>query len=183
MLYATEVTTEDELAQVNKLNQLYHKVNLTKLEQAEEGFLSWLYPVSLLQQMHNIAPSIIVKDDENVVGYALVTTIESGRFHHDLRVMIDNIETLTYKDKTLSSYSYYIMGQVCIDKDYRGKGIFSMLFQKHKEIYKGKYKLLVTEISTRNLRSQKAHEKVGFTTIHTYNDALDEWNVVAWDWS
>ncbi|MGI8582907.1 MAG: hypothetical protein ACR2KX_11945 [Chitinophagaceae bacterium] len=36
-------------------------------------------------------------------------------------------------------------------------------------------------IKTKNYRSQKAHEKVGFITIHTYNDALDEWNVVAWD--
>ncbi len=57
-----------------------------------------------------------------------------------------------------------------------------MLFKKHKELYSGKYELLVTEISTKNYRSLKAHEKVGFTTIHTYTDALDSWNVVVWDW-
>lgn len=74
------------------------------------------------------------------------------------------------------------MGQVCIDKDYRGKGLFSMLFQKHKELYSKKYELMVTEIATTNKRSQKAHEKVGFKTIHTHKDALEEWNVVAWDW-
>ena len=75
------------------------------------------------------------------------------------------------------------MGQVCIDKDYRGKGIFNILFQKHKEVYSNAYELLVTEISTKNYRSQKAHEKIGFTTIYTYSDALDEWNVVVWDWT
>ena len=182
MLYATEVTTVDELMQVHKMNQLYLRSNVSKQVQEEEGFVSWLYPVSLLQQMHNIAPSIIVKDDDRVIGYALVTPLETSSFHPDLKILIDNLETIDYKGKPLSSFSYYIMGQVCIDKEYRGKGIFGMLFQKHKEIYKDKYELLVTEISTKNLRSQRAHEKVGFTTTYTYKDALDEWNVVVWDW-
>ena len=182
MIYATEVTTDDEILQIHKMNQLYLRSNLSQQVQEEEGFVSWLYPVSLLQQMDNIAPSIIVKDDDKVIGYALVTPIEVSSFHSDLQAMIDNLETIDYKSKPLSSYSYYVMGQVCIDKEYRGKGIFSMLFQKHKEIYSDQYELLVTEISTKNLRSQKAHEKVGFTTIYTYTDAVDEWNVVAWDW-
>ncbi|MDB5221634.1 MAG: hypothetical protein JWN83_301 [Chitinophagaceae bacterium] len=182
MLYATEVTTDDELLQVHVLNRENLKGNLSLEEQEEQGFVTWLYPVSLLQQMHEIAPSIIVKEHDRVVGYALVTPIEAGSFHPDLQTMIDNLETLDYKEKPLSSYSYYIMGQVCIDKDHRGKGIFNMLFQKHKELYSDTYELLVTEISTTNYRSQKAHEKVGFTTIHTYSDVLDEWNVVVWDW-
>jgi len=183
MLYAAEVTTQDELIQINKLNQQNLKTSLSNREQEKQGFVTWLYPVSLLQQMHAIASSIIAKDDDAVVGYALVTPVEASSFHPDLKRMIDNLEPLNYKGKPLSSYSYYIMGQVCIDKDYRGKGIFKMLFQKHMELYSNKYELLVTEISTTNYRSQKAHEKVGFTTIHTYKDALDEWNVVVWDWS
>ena len=182
MLYTTEVTTNDELIQVNVLNQHNLKANLSKQQQEEQGFVTWLYSVPLLQQVHAMAPSIIVKDDNKVVGYALVTPVEAGSFHADQQVMINNLGTINYNGKPLSSYNYYIMGQVCIDKDYRGKGIFTMLFQKHKELYSDKYELLVTEISTNNKRSQKAHEKVGFTTIHTYRDVLDEWNVVVWDW-
>ncbi len=183
MLYATEVTNDDELIRINELNQQNLKTSLSVQQQAEQGFVTWLYPIPLLQQMHSIAPSTIVKDDEVVVGYALVTPKEASRFHPDLKTMIANLESLLYKDMPLSSYSYYIMGQVCIDKHYRGKGVFKMLFQKHKELYKSVYKLLVTEISTKNYRSQQAHETIGFTTIHTYRDALDEWNVVVWDWS
>jgi hypothetical protein len=57
-----------------------------------------------------------------------------------------------------------------------------MLYQHHKKIYGDKYDMLITEISTSNIRSQKAHEKTGFKTIYTYTDAADEWNVVVWDW-
>jgi predicted GNAT family N-acyltransferase len=128
------------------------------------------------------AQHIIVKDNEQVVGYALVAPLEAGNFHNNLKAMVDNLDILNYKSKPLSSYAYYIMGQVCIDKQYRGKGIFNMLFQKHKELYCNKNELLITEISTKNYRSQKAHEKVGFKTLHTYTDAMDEWNVVVWDW-
>jgi GNAT superfamily N-acetyltransferase len=182
MLYATEVTNDDELLHIHELNRDNLRGNLSLQEQEEQGFVTWLYPVSLLQQLDDLAPSIIVKDEDKVVGYALVTPIEAGAFHPDLQAMIHNLETINYAGKPLSSYSYYIMGQVCIEKDYRGRGIFSMLFQKHKELYSDTYDLLVTEISVTNYRSQKAHEKVGFTTIHTYSDTLDEWNVVAWNW-
>lgn len=182
MLYTTEVTTDDELLQIHKLNQQNLKSNLSKQEQEAQGFVTWLYSVPLLQQLHTITPAIVVKDDNTVVGYALVTPVEAGNFHQDLQTMINNLGTISYKGRPLSSYAYYIMGQVCIDKDYRGKGIFNMLFQKHKELYSDRYDLLVTEISTANHRSQKAHEKVGFKTIYTYSDILDEWNVVVWDW-
>ena len=182
MLYATEVTTQDELLQIHEMNRQNLKGNISQEEQEEQGFLTWLYPVSLLQQIDELAPSIIVKDEDKVIGYALVTPVEAGSSHPDLQAMIDNLETVDHKGRPLSSYSYYIMGQVCIHKDYRGKAIFNMLFQKHKELYSDTYELLVTEISTTNCRSQKAHEKIGFNTIHTYSDALDEWNVVVWDW-
>jgi RimJ/RimL family protein N-acetyltransferase len=75
------------------------------------------------------------------------------------------------------------MGQVCIAKPYRGRGLFKALFQHHKKIYQSQFDLFITEIATRNRRSMRAHEKVGFKVIHIHRDEMDEWNVVAWDWS
>ncbi len=94
MLYAAEVTTQDELIQINKLNQQNLKTSLSNREQEKQGFVTWLYPVSLLQQMHAIAASI---NDDAVVGYALITPVEAGSFHPDLKGMVDNLEPLNYK--------------------------------------------------------------------------------------
>ncbi|MEJ7675234.1 MAG: hypothetical protein WKF59_21645 [Chitinophagaceae bacterium] len=88
MLYPKEVNTEDELIQINKLNRQNLKKYLSKPEQEEQGFVTWVYPVSLLQHIHALTPSIIVKDNDAVVGYALVTPIKSGNFHIDLKRMI-----------------------------------------------------------------------------------------------
>jgi len=182
MLTTTTVHSLEELQQVHLLNQQSLKQNLDETEKQQEGFVTWLYSIELLQQMHALAPGVIVKDGDKVVGYALVTPLEARGFHQDLSIMIDNLETLEYKGKLLVDYRWYVMGQVCIDKAYRGKGIFKMLYQKHKELYSSKYEMLVTEISVNNPRSLRAHEKVGFEIIHTYKDALDEWAVVVWDW-
>jgi hypothetical protein len=182
MLVATTVTNHDELEQIYKLNTENLKQNISTEEKNKEGFVTWLYSLQLLQQINSLAPSIIVKDKDKVVGYALVTLKEAAHFHHDLKIMFDNLEPLIYKGKPMPSYNLYCMGQVCIDKAYRCKGVFATLYQYHKEIYESRFDMLITEISTSNIRSQKAHEKVGFKTIHTYHDALDEWNVVVWDW-
>ena len=176
------VTTDEELQQIHRLNQLNLKTKLSSHEQSQEGFVTWLYSLDLLRDLHGLAPSVVVKDNDRVAGYALTTLRESRVFHPDLDNMIRTIDPLTYNSKPLIEYSYYCMGQICIDKDYRSKGVFELLYQKHKSMYNKRFDLLITEISTSNHRSIRAHEKVGFKTISSHRDALDTWNIVVWDW-
>jgi GNAT superfamily N-acetyltransferase len=181
-MQATIVTTEKELEQIVQLSHLNQKANITQAEKAAEGFVSWEYSLELLKQMDRLHPSVIVKDNDRLVAYALVALKEAKAFHKDLAALMENFETIIYENKPLADYNYYVMGQVCIDKAYRGKGVFDMLFQHHKEILRSSFDFVVTEISTNNQRSVRAHEKVGFKTIYTYKDTIDEWNVVLWDW-
>jgi RimJ/RimL family protein N-acetyltransferase len=41
---------------------------------------------------------------------------------------------------------------------------------------------VATEVATRNTRSMRAHERVGFTVLERYRDATDEWALLRWDW-
>lgn len=181
-MIVTTVSTKVELEQIYTLNQQNLKQNLTLEQQEQEGFVSWLYSPALLEQMHNLAPSIIAKQEDQVVGYALTTLREASAFHQDLKEMFQNLEAVTYKDKPLFEYSFYCMGQICVAKEFRGQGLVTQMYQKHKEVYSAKFDFILTEISTRNIRSQKAHEKIGFRTIHTHRDSMDDWNVVIWEW-
>jgi len=181
-MYSTTVSTKKELEQIHNLNQQNLKQNLSDEEMLQEGFVSWNYSFELLEKMHQLAPSVIVKDGSDVIGYALVTLKEAASFHIDFEKMITHLKPVVYEAKPLMSFQFYIMGQVCIHKNYRGKGVFPLLFHQHKVSYGKKYELLVTEISNKNLRSLKAHEKVGFKDIFTYREGIDEWNVVAWNW-
>lgn len=182
MLIASLVNSEDELIQIHKLNQANLKVNLTESVQKVQGFVTWLYAPDLLRKMNALAPSIIVKDGNIVAGYALTTTREAIAFHPDLRIMFNNLEKVSFKGLPLNQYNFYCMGQICVAPEFRGKGVVNMLYQAHKKFYGDRYQFILTEISTSNFRSLKAHQNIGFETIYTYRDEKDEWNVVVWEW-
>jgi len=181
-MQACIVITEEELQQIVQLSQQNNKTNVADNEKLSQGFISWNYSFELLKQMHALHPNVIVKDGNTLAGYALVALKEAKQFHPDLATMIANLETIYYVGKKLTEYNYYVMGQVCVNKDYRGKGVFDMLYQYHKTLFKDKFHFVITEISATNYRSLRAHEKVGFKTIHTYKDAMGVWHVVLWDW-
>jgi hypothetical protein len=76
-----------------------------------------------------------------------------------------------------------VVGQVCIDKQYRGQGILPNCYAVYKEYYNKKYDFAITEIASTNLRSLNAHRKIGFNEIHSYSGPdKTEWIVVVWDW-
>ncbi|MEO6037302.1 MAG: GNAT family N-acetyltransferase, partial [Saprospiraceae bacterium] len=63
---------------------------------------------------------------------------------------------------------------------YRGQGIFDGLYRKMQVVCASDYDFTVTEIAARNTRSLRAHERVGFETLHVYDDPLtgETWHVV-----
>lgn len=182
MLYSTLVSDNYELEQILQLQQqnLPHKISEQELK--SQGFVTFEHNLSTLQQFHALAPSVIVKDGDKVVGYALTVINEARQIFPPMESMFSMLETVQWKNKSFREYHYYEMGQVCVDKAYRGKGVFDMLYQQHKKSYSHRYQLLVTLIATKNHRSIRAHEKVGFETAIIQRDELDEWALVVWDW-
>jgi hypothetical protein len=168
---------------VLQLQQLNLREKITEKEKAEQGFVTVHHDLATLEKMHRLAPSVIIKDGEQVAAYALTMLRECRELIPELESMFSLLDKLEWKGKPLPTISYYVMGQVCVAKAYRGQGLFDLLFSYHKTIYQPRFELFVTEIATRNTRSIKAHERVGFRTIHTHRDEIDEWLVVAWDWN
>ncbi len=181
----TTAQTEADLRGILALQQQNLKRNLSADVQADQGFITLQYTLAQMQQMHEAAPSVVAKDGETVVGYALVTTPDMRQFIPELGTLFDQIDTLTYQEKPLNGFPYYVMGQVCVADGYRGQGIFDAMYAYHQTVYQSGYQLLVTDISARNTRSIRAHERVGFRPIARFYEitAGEEWIVVVWDWS
>ena len=182
MLILTTVADNGELEEILRLQQQNLLQNIDDVEMQTQGFVTMVHTLDVLQKMHVLAPSVIAKDNGKVIGYALVMLRECRELFPPLEPMFKNFDKLEYRERPLNHYRYYVMGQVCIDKKYRRTGLFDQLYQKHKEIYSGNYDFIMTEVSTRNLRSLRAHERVGFEIINSYSDDLDEWAVVLWNW-
>ena len=164
-----------ELTAILELQRANHAANVSTSEAAEHGFVTVVHDLALLEQMHAIAPSIAAFDGAALAGYALVMPVECRELVPVLVPMFDRLDALGVRQ-------YYIMGQICIAKPYRGSGVFDALYAGHRAQLATRYARCVTEIATRNTRSMRAHERVGFRIIDTYRDATDEWALVGWDW-
>src|SRR5688572_12085605 len=160
-MIATTTNNQQDLQQILELQQANLITGLSTAEWQDQGFLTVEHTPDVLQKMHDAAPSIIIKENDRVIAYALSMPRECGDMVPVLQPMFSNFERLSWKGKRLTEQQFYVMGQICIDKAYRGKGLFDQLYQKHKEVYSPRFNLLVTEIATRNKRSLRAHERVG----------------------
>ena len=180
MLYK-QVTTTEELDQVLELQFRNLKQHIPLAE--KEGFVTLQHSQEVLALMHAIQPSVIAVDKGKVIGYALVMDHACRALVPALEPMFSILDTIELNGKPLLQNRFYVMGQVCIDKAYRGTGVFAALYEKHRELFCQQYDFVVTEISAGNPRSLHAHEKNGFRIIHRHAGAEDEWLVVVWDWA
>lgn len=182
MIYK-RVESTHELQLILDLQWQNHKSQLSETEKNEQGFVTVRHSLQELEIMHGIEPSVIAIENGTIAAYIIAMTMVSRMVIPALIPMFEMFDNLHFCDKKLSEYNYMVVGQVCVSKDFRGKGIFSETYEAYKNYFKARYDFAITEIATNNHRSMEAHKKVGFKTIHTYTDEFDiEWNIVVWAW-
>jgi ribosomal protein S18 acetylase RimI-like enzyme len=178
MIDTRPVQDQRDLEQILELQRANLARNVSPEEIVTQGFVTVEHTLALLQRMHAIAPSIVAKDDDALAGYALVMPVECRSFVPILEPMFQRLETLG-----LFRERFYVMGQICVDKRWRGRGVFDLLYAAHRRYLRSSYDSTVTEVATRNVRSMRAHQRVGFSVIERYRDPTDEWALLRWDWS
>lgn len=182
MIITTAQTTAD-LQGILTLQQQNLSRNLPPDIQRDQGFVTLQYTLPQMEQMHALGPSVIAKDGERVVGYAITAMPGVRQFIPELETLFQMLNTVHYEGKPLSEHPYYVVGQVCVGDGYRGHGLFDRLYQHQRNTYGDQFRLFITDISARNTRSLRAHERVGFQVVHQFHepDAGEEWALVVWD--
>jgi GNAT superfamily N-acetyltransferase len=142
-----------------------------------DGFVTVEHTLEILRAMHALAPSIVARDAGAIIGYALAMPKETRTLLPILEPMFQLIEQLVPRIR------WYVMGQVAVAASHRGTGVFDAMYSEHRARYRERFDRLITEVATRNTRSIRAHERVGFRTLKIYRDATDEWALIEWDWS
>ena len=183
MINYSKASTVEELEMIISLQRDNLGVNLSKEEIQSQGFVTVIHGLTDLQQMNAIEQHLIAKDGEQVVAYLLAMTPASKMSIPVLIPMFELFDRVEYKGKTVGSQHYLVVGQVCVAKAYRGKGILDDCYNAYRNFYSPKYDFAITEIATLNQRSINAHARIGFKEIHRYTDpAGTHWSIVLWDW-
>ena len=160
ILQTTEI---EELLVLQRANLA---INLDAQTIENQGFVTFVYAPEAIAEMMQSAPQIVVRADNQLIGYALTTTLKVALKNDLMRPLA----MLSQKLGPLSKKRFYFMGQICVKAGYRGMGVFDALYNEHKNLFEYQYQAVVTEIASDNARSLAAHRRVGFQTIQTEFD-------------
>jgi predicted GNAT superfamily acetyltransferase len=133
--------------------------------------------------MHHQAPSVIAVSNNMVIGYALVATKAIRNQHPLLADLFNAIDKENFNQKPLATENYVVVGQLCVAKEFRGRGLVQQLYNYYRQSYSHQYSYLITDVVQNNQRSIKAHLKTGFQIISTLQYGGLQWSIVLWDWS
>ena len=179
----TRVSSPNEIIGIRDLQALNLKQNITAEEAIEQGFLTAAYTIEYLQEMNVSSPSIIAKDGDKVVGYALVATKDIRKGHDLIEGLFDAIDACEYNRKLLRDVNYVVVGQLCVAKEYRGQDLVQKLYGHFRDCLSNEFTYLVTDVAKANVRSLKAHKKRGFQVINELTYGGFGWDIVLWDWN
>jgi predicted GNAT family N-acyltransferase len=180
-----EIKSAEGMAELQGILDLQlenHLYTASDSEKSDQGFVTVRHSMEQLQKMNSIASHIIAKENEKVVGYILAMTKASKDLVPILIPMFSQFDLLTYKNRGVATYAYLVIGQICISKEHRGKGLFDQMYQRYKKAFSQQFDFAITEIAKNNIRSLAAHHRVGFTVIHEFKDDTQDWAIVVWDW-
>jgi L-amino acid N-acyltransferase YncA len=183
MMKFKRARTDESLLQILDLQKRNLKKYLTEAEKESQGFVTAEHTFEQLKKINDAEPCVIITDNDVVVAYAIAMVESAAKDMPVFDDLFSTVASLTYKNRPMGSYKYIFVGQLCIDKNYRGQGLAEKLYAFYKEKLKEKYDFAVTDISEHNPRSLKAHQKSGFEVIHTFYDSFTEsnWNIVVMD--
>lgn len=183
MIIYTIAQSDDDLHGILDLQKANLRVNLSDTEINSQGFVTVVHSFRELKELNDIEAHVIAKQQDKVIAYLLAMTSKSKKNIPVLVPMFEMFEQVRLGTKFIANYNFIVVGQVCVAKEYRGKGILAKAYSKYKEHFENKYDFAITEIDNANQRSLSAHKKIGFTEIHRYHSPdKTEWVIVVWDW-
>ncbi len=177
-----DIAKEKDLADIIKLQKQNLVSNISKEERKQQGFVSVETPLKLLEEIAKQEGIAIARVKGRVVGYLMPMSVNHAKKVRLLDPFVERFKSIKFEGKDLNDYKYCILGQVCIDKDYRGKGILEKLYEELEKRLSKKYDLGVSEIGANNPRSLHAHlDKIGLKVAEQYSADGRDWYIVILD--
>ena len=165
-------STHEQIEQILALQRQNFPENLSTEEQSSDGFVTVKHSADILLKWQQKQPHILAIANDQVVGYALSML---PNFRNDIPVLVPMFEKIDASKP--SNIQYIVMGQVCIHKEFRGKGIFRGLYNKMK-VSSTEFDWIITEVDTHNKRSMEAHKAVGFEELISYQQEQQTWSLI-----
>ena len=172
MIEYKQAQTTEEIRQVLALQKQNLPKNLSEKEIREQGFLTVEHSFELLWEMNAVFPHTLAVDNGKIVGYALSMTSKFADTIPILKSMFKEVK------KAFQGREFIVMGQICVAKTHRGKGIFRGLYKNMQAFTQDAFGSIITEVDVKNIRSMNAHKAIGFRELKRHASDGRVWSLI-----
>ncbi|MGH8631559.1 MAG: GNAT family N-acetyltransferase [Burkholderiales bacterium] len=147
---------ENDWSEVFTLQEANLAWNLSAEDRAG-GFLSARFSGEQFQAMNTGGAVVVARDSETLAGYAYASTQAFNAGVPIIAAIMEAFARLSLLGRPLQSPATVIYGPVCVERAYRGKGVFHGLIATLKQELRGRYETAAAFIAKSNARSLAAH--------------------------
>lgn len=147
----------------------------------DQGFVTVRHTPELLELIHGGYGHLVAWAGDQLAGYALVMLPEYASQVPVLEPMFVRVDAILQETESPAWNPYVAMGQICVAEDFRGQGVFQGLYDHFRLSLQPDFHSVITEVSTENPRSLRAHLRQGFTVMQTREGENGIWKLVRWD--
>lgn len=158
--------------------------NLNEYER-ENGFVTTPFTVDQIEEIIKQHGIFVAENEQNeIIAYAFAGNWEYFEKWEIFNLMVSRFPIMSFNEKVITTKNSFQYGPVCIDKDYRGKGLLNLIFEEMRLEFVKKYPISITFINKVNVISEKAHtKKLGWQIIDEFNFNNNTYIGLAFDMS
>jgi hypothetical protein len=176
-----EIATIKDIPSVLQLQDLYLVANLSD-EEKKAGFVTTPFSIAQLTFVINNQGLFIAKENNNVVAYIVAESWAFFSQYPIFKYMITLLPSIRFFDYRFTAENSFQYGPICINKNYRGKGLINLLFEFMRIHISKKYPLSLTFINKINVPSMIAHtQKLKWTLVGDFQFNNNEYFILAYD--
>lgn len=168
-MITTRIGTTNDINGILSLQERYLYRNLSAPER-EKGFVTIPFTINQIEDIIQQNGIFIAANENNaIVAYAFAGSWEYFEQWDIFNFMVSRFPKLSFNGNQITTENSFQYGPVCIDKNYRGKGLLNQIFEEMRIEFLKNYPISVTFINKINAISERAHtQKLGWEIIDEF---------------
>lgn len=164
----TSLATSTDIPGVLELQEKYLYRNMSE-EERKKGFVTTPFTVQQIEEILLENGLFIAKNEQKkIVGYIFAASWKYFEQWEIFNYMVSRFPNISFQNQEITTQNTFQYGPVCIDENYRGKGLFGLLFEEMRLEFLKRYPISITFINQINAVSTAAHKKLGWEIIDEF---------------
>ena len=168
-MITTRIGNKADIEGVLALQSRYLYRNLSE-EERKKGFVTTPFTVSQLEEILLENGLFIAEtEDGTIVSYVFAGSWKYFEQWEIFNFMVSRFPELSFQGQEITTANSFQYGPICIDENYRGKGLLNQIFEEMRLEFRKKYPISITFINKVNAISTRAHtKKLGWEIIDEF---------------